>query len=106
MAIYRHVKRGTFYSVIGTLVLSCQGEVAEGAILKAIADEADGQTRLVPEEYTCTNTEEFMAKGGLQTERPLHSGDILVWYVSRDNPDENWFRPVTEFDDGRFVRMD
>lgn len=39
-------------------------------------------------------------RGELQTSTPISEGELLVAYWSRDG--QLWFRPTSEFDDGRF----
>lgn len=106
MDIFKHVKRGTFYSVLGAYPLSCQGFVMEGDQLKILAHENSGQARIVPDAYEATPEEYFLMRGELQSETPLGSGEMMMVYQSRDPDGKIWIRPIDEFNDGRFVRMD
>ena len=38
--------------------------------------------------------------GEVQSDRPIHEGDVLVVYIGEDG--KIWLRPEGEFDDGRF----
>ena len=44
-----------------------------------------------------------MARGLVQSAEPIHEGDELVAYIGEDGA--AWFRPVAEFDDGRFAAL-
>ena len=44
-----------------------------------------------------------IAEGVLQTSEPINDNTLLVSYLSSDG--KFWFRPINEFEDGRFQRI-
>jgi hypothetical protein len=47
------------------------------------------------------STYRIVGRGPLQTSGALYEGAVLVAYVSEDDG-QMWFRPINEFQDGRF----
>lgn len=44
-----------------------------------------------------------IAEGVLQTSKPIDDNTVLVSYISNDG--KFWFRPIDEFEDGRFQEV-
>lgn len=74
--------------------------LAEAAV--ALAAQADVRPRWRHLKRGSTYVE--IGRGEVQSSKPIAEGETLVAYRAHDG--RLWFRPASEFDDGRFVRID
>lgn len=104
---WKHVKSGKVATVIGGAtykggVNETLSDMAEINIIRPVGLDGWADLDVVPGHYTVTNVKTGDS-GKLQTEHPVKHGDVLVVY---QHDFEVWARPVAEFMDGRFVKVD
>jgi len=104
LKIYRHVKRGTIYRVLGRAqVLTDRPlvDMEEVCIFRGVIENDMLVCSAKGMNYYSSN---FVLRGRVQASIPLKYGYVVVVYQSEKDA-SLWVRTPTEFEDGRFEKI-
>lgn len=97
--MYRHVKRGSIYHILGTATYQGKHAALEGMSLSTSIEPNTGSliaTAAGPQDSRWLVT--------LQAQGAVRPGDLLTIYEAEED-NTGWGRPVDEFFDGRFEQV-
>lgn len=102
--LWRHVKRGSLYEILGVAVLQ-DDYLLEGHSAEVWTDELTGLRLARRTRYGVPIPSSHVVASVQATHPGPRRGDLLVLYRAVDGTGSAWLRPVAEFYDGRFKRV-
>lgn len=95
---WHHLKRGSKYESVALVILKLPLFIFVGEGINLTIIPAGGSNYA-----TLAKPKNGFIVAELQTAKPIENDEILLLYKDKH---KNWLRPISEFHDGRYIKID